>query len=310
MVVDLQHLHRQHDGTAQARSTVREARLPTARLPALSLQLMLPDVLNGASFEMKLVRFIIDSLDHRHAEAHECKNWSEKKKDIDPSCGSVQEASSQKIPCSFSSCTTAELWSATCPKCAKQFCLRHRHPPDHSCTAPTQKDVKREEKEQAYKELIATLATSSENARQKALATENLAPKKKSKKLNPTIELMKMKMHAKGEKPVPLESRVYFRIYFPLESKIENQAMFFHKDWTIGRLIDNIAAAVKIQNMNNTGPEDKKLNLFHGDTGGHLATDATLSSLISTRRLQSGQALILERHQGPTIPLTAYLSNE
>ncbi|TPX68379.1 hypothetical protein SpCBS45565_g03186 [Spizellomyces sp. 'palustris'] len=178
-----------------------------------------------------------------------------------------------------------------------------------SHSAPTQKDAKRE-KELVYKEFLATLTTSSENAKQEALATENLTPKKKGKKLNPTIELMKMKMHAKGEKSVPLESRVYFRIYFPLASKIENQAMFFHKDWTIGRLIDNIAAAVKIQNRNNTGHEDKNLNLFHGDTGGYLATDATLPSLISTKHLQSGQTLILERHQGPTIPLTDYLSNE
>jgi hypothetical protein len=51
----------------------------------------------------------------------------------------------------------------------------------------------------------------------------------KVKKLNPKLELMKMKGKAKGDTGIPLESRMYFSVHFPVASGREPCPLFFDK---------------------------------------------------------------------------------
>lgn len=51
----------------------------------------------------------------------------------------------------------------------------------------------------------------------------------KVKKLNPKLELMKMKGKAKGDTSIPLESRMYFSVHFPENSGQEPRPLFFDK---------------------------------------------------------------------------------
>ncbi|RKP02775.1 hypothetical protein CXG81DRAFT_24563 [Caulochytrium protostelioides] len=38
--------------------------------------------------------------------------------------------------CTVRGCKKRDLAGAKCPQCRQPFCLGHRHPPDHACTAP------------------------------------------------------------------------------------------------------------------------------------------------------------------------------
>ncbi|TPX60092.1 hypothetical protein PhCBS80983_g01987 [Powellomyces hirtus] len=154
---------------------------------------------------------------------------------------------------------------------------------DHECEATAEQRRQLREKEEAVKNL------------KRESRARGSGPPRKLKKLNPAIELMKMKMHAKGDKAVPLESRLFYRVYFPTANKVENQPMFFHKDWTVGRAIDAVATFGKIVNDNNMGDASKMLNFYHGDTGELLPTTASFSELTADKRLVSGQSVLLER---------------
>lgn len=48
-----------------------------------------------------------------------------------------------KNRCSFTRCKNKELIPITCNQCRKNYCLRHRHPLDHECTAKFVKDSNR-----------------------------------------------------------------------------------------------------------------------------------------------------------------------
>jgi hypothetical protein len=49
------------------------------------------------------------------------------------------------------------------------------------------------------------------------------------KRLNPKLELMKMRARAKGDDAVPQESRIYFNVHFPESSKIVPVPLYFDK---------------------------------------------------------------------------------
>ncbi|KAJ3170650.1 AN1-type zinc finger protein 1 [Geranomyces variabilis] len=193
-------------------------------------------------------------------------------------------APSKKTPCALEGCSRAELWSAKCRDCHRTFCLGHRHPPDHECPALAEFRHLQREKEQAVQNLRAQF---------KPPATAVF----KAKKSSPMVELMKLKGTATGDKAVPLESRVFFRVLFPRESNQASQPLFFHKDWTVGRAIDAIANHGKIINRNNEASPETRLSLYHGESGTIISTTARFIDLMAApeKTVANGQKLILER---------------
>ncbi|KAJ3327114.1 AN1-type zinc finger protein 1 [Blyttiomyces sp. JEL0837] len=117
----------------------------------------------------------------------------------------------------------------------------------------------------------------------------------KPRKLNPAIELMKMKSNAKGESSIPSESRIYLRVTFPAESKRAPEAQFFHKDWVIGKLVDKIASSASILNVNNTGEKSQALQLYETESGALLPMNVSLDALIKAKQLPNGGSITLER---------------
>ncbi|KAJ3081927.1 AN1-type zinc finger protein 1 [Quaeritorhiza haematococci] len=220
---------------------------------------------------------------------------------------------------------------------------RHRHAPDHSCSGLVDDVSAKEQKKAEIKAFVASklwtsnTSAASSTSDSSSAVTASAKPKKRARKLNPAVELIKMKMHAKGENSVPMESRIYLRVCFPLESKEKTKSapMFFNKvgmwtmsfivdkggrvenliscltsgvskDWTIGRIIDKVATIAKVINVNNTGDEERKLHMFHYDTGERLDTSASLASLVGKKILQSGQTIILERTTQSSVDSTMY----
>ncbi|KAI9193329.1 uncharacterized protein BJ171DRAFT_528916 [Polychytrium aggregatum] len=265
-------------------------------------------------------------LDHRHPQTHGCEKWeaTDRALPVCPLCKNILKVDedqdpatyvelhqksgcidhvlparpSAKIPCSFAGCTVAELWASKCRRCGSPFCLNHRHPPDHSCPNIELDAKAAQDKKTAIQQLI------SDKIQPGAPTAKLSPPVKKAKRSSPAVELMRLKMHAKGDSSVPADNRVYFRAFFPLERPQPSLPLYFHRDWNIGKVLDKIADAGRVSNFNNSQP-DKKLSLFNVE-GQALPTSSSLKALIASKSIQNGSILILERTIEAMISPDAY----
>ncbi|KAJ3191310.1 hypothetical protein HK101_007888 [Irineochytrium annulatum] len=196
----------------------------------------------------------VDSTHHRLPTAHDCPSWN-RESFAPPDV----PAPSVKVECAFSACDAREKIVSQCEGCKLQFCLKHRHMPDHACLS-IQKGVDAEvERKAAIKGFV---VKSLRGATTAAASPERPVVVGRVKKLNPAIELIKMKAKA--------------------------------QDWMVGKLIDKIAAVGKIANDNNVGGKTR-LSLCIADSGEMLSPSSTLKELIEKKTLQSGGAVMLDR---------------
>ncbi|XP_070575815.1 AN1-type zinc finger protein 1-like [Ptychodera flava] len=189
--------------------------------------------------------------------------------------------------CSLESCSSKELMPVICEHCQQQFCLNHRHQQDHSCAkyeAPTQKMTKTAEHVKQITE-----------AKKLQGSTKKGGRGVKSKKTAAKVALMKMKMHAIGDKGLPQNERIYLEVLLPLEHKRKSQHMFFSKYWTVGKTVDKIAELADLPNNNNVATA-KKLRLFDEENGIIFPLEPSLESLLECDEvvLISGGRIIIE----------------
>ncbi|KAG4103228.1 hypothetical protein H8356DRAFT_1647490 [Neocallimastix lanati (nom. inval.)] len=271
-------------------------------------------------------------LDHRLPTSHNCTKWSSidkylpvcnicqnilkvdeehqleiYKKHLESKCQLyVAQPVNTKIKCDFENCGVEELLATFCRKCHKNYCLKHRHPIDHKCTQVEKEKIEADLKKQEIKNLI---QNNFKNSTASTHKTTTPAIKKKGKKLNPKIELIKMKAKAKGDAGIPMKCRKYFRIYYPLNSKneSENLPLYFNESWSIGRILDKAADIGKIVNKNNSNVREEKLNLY-GTTnnGNRLPMSDNLLDLINSKVIQDGESLILERGDMDSVDIANY----
>ncbi|CAJ0837223.1 1931_t:CDS:2 [Entrophospora sp. SA101] len=71
------------------------------------------------------------------------------------------------------------------------------------------------------------------------------------KKGNKKVELMLMKSKAQGNSSIPMTDRLYLLVNFPSDSNLASKPLFFNKDWSVGKVLDQIAIIGKINNNNN-----------------------------------------------------------
>nr|XP_042126724.1 AN1-type zinc finger protein 1 isoform X1 [Peromyscus maniculatus bairdii] len=110
------------------------------------------------------------------------------------------------------------------------------------------------------------------------------------------VALMKLKMHADGEKSLPQTERIYFQVYLPKGSKEKSRAMFFCQRWSIGKVVDFAASLASLRNENNKSTAKQKLRLCHVPSGEALPLDHTLETWITREDnpLYNGGNVILE----------------
>lgn len=217
-------------------------------------------------------------LEHRSREAHSCKEEPVKKE-------SHNAGGSTSYPCSFQDCKGKELLPVICPQCEKHFCLAHRHQGDHKC----EKLEVPKPRMAATKELVQKIVDSKEGSKPKGRrGAKNSATAAK-------VALMKLKLHAAGDKGLPQTERTYFQVYLPKESKDSSQPMFFCSKWSVGKVVDYAASLASLKNNNNVLTA-KKLRLCHPDTGEAFRMDDTLLSLLAQPEspLYNGGNVILE----------------
>ncbi|XP_007258651.3 AN1-type zinc finger protein 1 [Astyanax mexicanus] len=218
-------------------------------------------------------------LEHRSRDSHSCPEISVKR-DISGS------GSSTSYPCTFENCKGRELLPVVCPQCQKHFCLAHRHQDDHKC----------EKLETPKPRMLAT-----QELVQKIVESKKSAPTSKGRKgaknsaTAAKVALMKLKLHASGDKGLPQTERTYFQVFLPKEANASSLPMFFSSKWSVGKVVDSASSQASLKNNNNVLTA-RKLRLCHPETGEALKMDASLQSLLSLPHspLYNGGNVILE----------------
>ncbi|XP_037136231.1 AN1-type zinc finger protein 1 isoform X2 [Syngnathus acus] len=228
--------------------------------------------------------FVCDScngvycLEHRSREAHSCSQ--------EPARREPQTAGgSTSYPCSVEDCKGKELLPVVCPQCQKHFCLAHRHQDDHKC----EKLEVQKPRMAATKELVQRIVESKDGSKSKGRkGAKNSATAAK-------VALMKLKLHAAGDKSLPQTERIYFQVYLPKGYQAASQPMFFCSKWSVGKVVDYAASLASLKNNNNVLVA-QKLRLCHPETGKCLRMDDSLHTLLSSPEdpLHNGGNVILE----------------
>ncbi|GJN69713.1 zinc finger protein [Purpureocillium lilacinum] len=251
-------------------------------------------------------------LDHRTESGHKCANpgaWAQRKRQAElakPSIGqgkTLRDRVSQK-PCASPDCKTVVGTSLTpgvhCDTCNRDYCLKHRLKEDHNCknlvpigARPSpQIDAVAQKTRSALDKLRAWGSAKREQA-------ERALPKPKPSSTAARVAATaKLKKTAKGRKDIAEEKRIYLYVEAEAETakaKLPKGEFFFSKDWVVGRLLDDAAQQLQVQNMNNKSSDERdKLRVFHVEGGRLLEFNEKIGS-----SLQSGNTVILLRGVGP-----------
>ncbi|KAM6215344.1 AN1-type zinc finger protein 1 isoform 2-T2 [Rhynchocyon petersi] len=211
-------------------------------------------------------------LEHRSKESHDCSevNIINERQKTD---------NHTSYPCSFKDCTGKELVPVICPFCEKNFCLRHRHQSDHECEKLEIAKPRMAATQKLIKDIIDSKADVTMSKRRKGAKTSETAAK---------VALMKLKMHADGDKSLP-------QVFLPKGSKEKSKPMFFCNKWSIGKVVDFAASLASLRNDNNKSTA-KKLKLCHITSGEALPLDNILEAWIAKEDcpLYNGGNIILE----------------
>ncbi|XP_056869647.1 AN1-type zinc finger protein 1 [Takifugu flavidus] len=216
--------------------------------------------------------------EHRTRDSHSCSEEPVKRT-------TQKEAGTRSYPCSFKDCKGKELLPVICPHCEQHFCLAHRHQDDHQCD----KLEVQKPRMVATQELVQKIIESKDGTKSKGRkGAKNSATAAK-------VALMKLKLHAAGDKGLPQTERTYFQVYLPKESKDSSKPMFFCSKWSVGKVVDYAASLASLKNNNNVQAA-KKLRLCHPQTGKAFPMDDNLLSILAHPEapLYNGGNVILE----------------
>lgn len=250
-------------------------------------------------------------LDHRSESAHKCANsgaWAERRRQAElakPAYGAgrqLRDFVSEK-PCASPSCKTvigsSLVTGVHCQSCNRDYCLKHRLKEDHDCKnlvplgarPGSQIDVAARTRS-AFDKLKAWGAAKKEQA---GRALPKPKPTSASARL---IAVNNLKKTAKGDDKLPQEKRIYLYVEAEAETakaKFPKGEFFFSKDWVIGRVLDEAARRLQVENVNNRSSDERdKLRVFHVEGGRLLEFNEKVGA-----SLVSGNTIILLRGVGP-----------
>ncbi|KAJ1331787.1 AN1-type zinc finger protein 1 [Microdochium nivale] len=262
-------------------------------------------------------------LDHRTEDAHKCDNrgaWAERKRLAQlarPSAGSgkhMRDAVSVK-PCSDESCKTiigtANSTGVHCDKCNHDYCLKHRLQEDHDCKSKVPIGARPGKDMQAVRDSAAStfwkLKTLWKEKKEEETAKGRLG-KDRAARQAALKKLEEVKQNPMGDGKTPKEKRIYLWVEAEAQTtvaKIPRGNFYFSQDWVVGRMLDEAAKKLQIQNINNKSTnEQDRLRVFHVETGEMLEFNEKL-----TQRLQTGNTVVLLRGIGQPPNLIELFNN-
>ncbi|RJE27388.1 Zinc finger protein [Aspergillus sclerotialis] len=250
-------------------------------------------------------------LEHRTEIAHRCPKEGEWARRRSPKPVSNQPTEKPNIynsdQCSHVSCktliNTLKDPGVRCPNCNKQYCLKHRLKEEHDCSNITPKGARpagqAANANDTLRSMFSRVRTWGKDKSNSATATLTPKPKPNSAAAR-TAELNAMKKSAKGNASVPADRRIYLHVVGTSDTqKAEPPAgdFFYDSRWKVGRVLDDAAKRLAVENINNRGGEETRLRIFHVESGEFLEFSDALGSA-ANGKVKSGGTIVLLRGAG------------
>ncbi|OXV08399.1 hypothetical protein Egran_03838 [Elaphomyces granulatus] len=259
-------------------------------------------------------------LDHRTETAHHCTragDWAARRRndnlagDSVGDWNSVNGRSLQKPTiynsdqCSHPTCktliNTVRDPAVHCQNCNREYCLKHRLQEEHDCAkliplgaragqrgrrdGPSPNETLR-----SMFSRVRTWGKEKTNA-----ATSNLT---RPKPTSAVAQLNELKRAAMGDPGIPNDKRLFLNVFGTSEAqKAEPPSgkYYFDSRWKVGRVLDDAARKLKVENVNNRGGgEEARLRIFHVESGQFLE----FSDAIGAGNVKQGHTIVLMRGAG------------
>jgi hypothetical protein len=241
-------------------------------------------------------------LDHRTESAHKCSKmgaWAAARRAasnngpssmLNPGSAAGKPTLENAKQCSHPKCktfiNTLGSVGVPCTTCNRQYCLKHRLREEHDCSnlaplgaRPASAAATQAQKAQAAlarlrlwgKEKAAAAAQSSTSTTSSFFKSKNSASSQRAAAAAALATLKKTAKPPMGVAPSALQPAA--RVYLSVEAesttttttlKTPPQGSFYYnKEWSVGRMLDDAARQLQVQNVNNRGGgEEEKLRVF------------------------------------------------
>lgn len=258
-------------------------------------------------------------LDHRTETAHKCAHageWARKRREA--AAGDVSAKPKQKATvyntdqCSHPTCksliNTPTRVGVHCDQCNRNYCLEHRLGETHDCAKLTPLGARVGSGAKpgdtirsmfsrlrgVGKEISATTTTSAAKIKLPSSVQSRISSRTGR---SAVAQLNQMKRTAKGDASVPAERRIYLHVVGtsdrPDTSDPPMGDFFFDARWKVGRVLDDAARKLRVENVNNRGGgEEARLRVFHVEAGKFLEFSEAIGDV------PSGHTIVLLRGAG------------
>ncbi|KAJ5498312.1 Zinc finger AN1-type [Penicillium expansum] len=260
-------------------------------------------------------------LDHRTETAHQCPRegeWARRRNGTNNT--SQENRTAPEKPsiyntdqCAHTQCktliNTLKDPAVRCPQCNHQYCLKHRLREEHECAKITPLGARQHNAaspNDTIKSMFARVriwGRDKQNAAAKGTLLPAL-PKLKPKPNSPAaraVAVNGLKRSAKGDASVPADKRLYLHTVGTAETQAAEPPagdFFFDSRWKVGRVLDDAAKKLRVQNLNNrVNGEDSRLRIFHVESGDFLE----FSKTIGAGKVKQGDTIVLLRGAGAVI---------
>ncbi|MCJ1354428.1 MAG: hypothetical protein MMC33_004416 [Icmadophila ericetorum] len=259
-------------------------------------------------------------LEHRTESGHKCTRagaWAAARRAQQQSLTSTTSQTPSSKPtlatgtqCSHPTCKTyvhtLSNVGVHCQTCNREYCLKHRFQDEHLCSTLTPLGARPASyaniQAQNLEKAKAVFGRLRVWGKEKASSVSLPAPKPKpSSPAVRALALNALKKSAKGDAKIPVEKRIYLHVEAEVTtttSKFPKGDFWYSKEWSVGRMLDEAAKGLQIQNVNNRGGgEEEKLRVFHVEGGRLLEFGEKIGEGVV-----SGNTLVLLRGVGPAVP--------
>ncbi|KAL4932307.1 AN1-type zinc finger protein [Aspergillus undulatus] len=248
-------------------------------------------------------------LDHRTETAHRCPQegeWARRRNGTTTSSTIGTPTQKPTIyntdQCAHVSCktliNTLKDPGVKCPECRREYCLKHRLKEEHDCAkiAPRLGGVAGGASNDTIKSMFAKVRSWGKDKSQAAAAAAKPKPKANSPAAR-AVAVNAMKKAAKGDPGVPADKRVYLHVVGTSETQgvdPPNGDFWFDSRWKVGRVLDDAAKRLGVENVNNRAGEEARLRVFHVESGEFLE----FSDAVGDGKMKNGDTVVLLRGAG------------
>lgn len=263
--------------------------------------------------------------EHRTETSHKCTHageWARRRRELSSPSGqqqssrpSVKSTVYNSDQCAHPQCKTLVNTPTSvgvhCDKCNRNYCLQHRLREGHDCAKLTPLGAR------------AGGARAGDNSatirsmfsRLRGLGKDIQVPKAPKITLPASIQarrsansgtsaiaqLNEMKRTAKGEASIPADKRIYLHVVGtsdkPTTDEPPSGNFFFDSRWKVGRVLDDAARKLKVENLNNrVGGEEARLRIFHVESGSFLEFSEPIGG--DGSKVKPGHTIVLLRGAG------------